>query len=142
MLKYLKTVGVLLLLPTLLGCTNINYAPGEAPPLMCRGPNQWWSLVRRDNTHTSRWYVAGEHRWSDWVAGQVLESASYGPVITRLKNWGRDISLYVEDAAGKQISRPGLFRRVRECVYVDDTGLLALYARHALRDDVLIEFTY
>lgn len=135
--RYLSIAVSLVTFFTLFGCAGIAYAPGEAPPMMCRGDDAEWRLARRDDVHSNRWQVAGEYKWSAWVAGQQLDTRSHGVVTSRLRNEGRTLWLQLEDAAGKTFTSSALFRRVRDCVYMHDSQLLIVYARHAVRDDVL-----
>lgn len=122
---------------SLVGCAGVSYAPGEAPPVACRGANAEWRLARRDDVHSNRWQVAGEYTWSAWVAGQQLDTRSYGTVTSRLRNEGRTLWLKLESPTDKTFTSSALFRRVRDCVYMHDSRLLVVYARHAVRDDVL-----
>ncbi len=139
MCTYLKIPDMLAMAFTLLGCTSVVYAPGERPLLMCRGDNAEWRLAKRDDVHSNQWYVAGEHTWSEWVAGQPLDTRGHGAVTGRVSNQGRNLMLRMEDEAGKGVTGTALFSRIRDCVYMHDSQLLVLYARHAARDRVLWE---
>ena len=140
MCTYLKIPGILAMAFTLLGCTSVVYAPGERPLLTCRGDNAEWRLAKRDDVHSNQWYVAGEYKWSEWVAGQPLNThAGTGPVTGRVSNQGRNLWLRMQDEAGKAVTGGAVFRRIRNCVYMHHSQLLVLYARHAARDRVLWE---
>ena len=140
MCKYLKIPGMLAVAFTLIGCTSVVYAPGERPLLTCRGDNAEWRLAKRDDVHSNQWYVAGEHTWSEWVAGQPLDTRGHGAVTGRVSNQSRNyLWLRMEDEAGEAVTGAALFRRIRDCVYMHDSQLLVLYARHTARDRVLWE---
>lgn len=124
--------GMLLMILTLAACgPKVVYGPGEAPPLMCRGEKAAWHLGWRENVNAIRWTIVAEHSWSEWVEGPALRT-DYGLVTSRVRNLGQSgLILYLEDKAGQQVTPPATFHPQRDCVYLDRTRTLVLYARHA-----------
>ncbi len=124
--------GMLLMILAVSACgPKVMYAPGTAPPLMCRGENAEWNLGWRESVNSFRWTIVAEFKWSQWVDGRSLRT-DYGLVTSRISNFGPSgLMLYLEDAAGRQVSAPAFLHAERDCVYMDGTRTLVLYARHA-----------
>ena len=123
--------GMLLIILAVAACgPKVMYAPGAAPPLMCRGENAEWNLGWRESVNSLRWTIVAEFKWSQWVDGRSLRT-DYGLVTSRISNLGQTgLILYLEDAAGRQVSAPAFLHAERDCVYLDATRTLMLYARH------------
>ncbi len=124
--------GMLLMILAVAACgPKVMYAPGAAPPLMCRGANVEWNLGGRESEHTVRGTIVPEVKGAQWVDGRSLRTDS-GLVTSRISSLGSSgLMLYLEDAAGRQVSAPAYLHAERECVYMDGTRTLMLYARHA-----------